>query len=152
MNLYPRALAILIYVQRRVISPHLTSAQRRNGLKNYMICNLAEFWQQVYVKLNKHIMKAKMFKTVEEWMSSKPDPEITQKVLTIVNREVVSQMKRELNGKKSELRKVEKTVESMKVIGLPIGDAVEKKITELKKELAELQKELPEPVRKKSAE
>jgi prefoldin subunit 5 len=97
-------------------------------------------------------MKAKMFKTVEEWMSSKPDPEITQKVLTIVNREVVSQMKRELNGKKSELRKVEKTVESMKVIGLPIGDAVEKKITELKKELAELQKELPEPVRKKSAE
>jgi prefoldin subunit 5 len=61
-------------------------------------------------------------------------------------------MKRELNGKKSELRKVEKTVESMKVIGLPIGDAVEKKITELKKELAELQKELPEPVRKKSAE
>lgn len=85
-------------------------------------------------------------------MSSKPDPEITQKVLTIVNREVVSQMKRELNGKKSELRKVEKTVESMKVIGLPIGDAVEKKITELKKELAELQKELPEPVRKKSAE
>mgnify|MGYP001208124464 CR=1 len=98
-------------------------------------------------------MKAKMFKTVEEWMSSKPDPEITQKVLTIVNREVVSQMKRELNGKKSELRKVEKTVESMKVIGLPIGDAVEKKITELKKELAELQKELPTPpVRKKSTE
>lgn len=85
-------------------------------------------------------------------MSSKPDSEITQKVLTIVNREVVSQMKRELNGKKSELRKVEKTVESMKVIGLPVGDAVEKKITELKKELAELQKELPEPVRKKSAE
>ena len=97
-------------------------------------------------------MKAKMFKTVEEWMSSKPDPEITQKVLTIVNREVVSQMKRELNGKKSELRKVEKTVESMKVIGLPVGDAVEKKITELKKELAELQKELPAPVRKKSTE
>jgi len=97
-------------------------------------------------------MKAKMFKTVEEWMSSKPDPEITQKVLTIVNREVVSQMKRELNSKKSELRRVEKTVESMKVIGLPVGDAVEKKITELKKELAELQKELPEPVRKKSSE
>jgi len=40
----------------------------------------------------------------------------------------------------------------MKAIGLPVGDAVEKKITELKKELAELQKELPEPVRKKSAE
>ena len=97
-------------------------------------------------------MKAKMFKTVEEWMSSKPDPEITQKVLTIVNREVVSQMKRELNSKKSELRRVEKTVESMKVIGLPVGDAVEKKITELKKELAELQKELPEPVRKKPSE
>ena len=97
-------------------------------------------------------MKAKMFKTVEEWMSSKPDPEITQKVLTIVNREVVSQMKRELNSKKSELRRVEKTVESMKVIGLPVGDAVEKKITELKKELAELQKELPAPVRKKSTE
>jgi len=62
-------------------------------------------------------------------------------------------MKRELNSKKSELRRVEKTVESMKVIGLPVGDAVEKKITELKKELAELQKELPTPpVRKKSTE
>jgi hypothetical protein len=97
-------------------------------------------------------MKAKMFKTVEEWMSSKPDNEITQKVLTIVNRGVVSQMKRELNSKKSELRKVERTIESMKSIGLPVGDAVEKKITELKKELVELQKELPEPVRKKSAE
>jgi len=118
-----------------------------------MICNLAEIWQQVYVKLNKHIMKAKMFKTIEEWTSSKPDTETTQKVLTIVNRGVVSQMRRELNGKRAELRKVERTVESMKSIGLPVGDAVEKKITELKKELVELQKELPTPpVRKKSTE
>ena len=117
-----------------------------------MICNLAEIWQQVYVKLNTHIMKAKMFKTIEEWTSSKPDTETIQKVLTIVNRGVVSQMRRELNGKKAELRKVERTVESMKAIGLPVGDAVEKKITELKKELAELQKELPAPVRKKSTE
>lgn len=130
----------------------MTSAQRRNGLKNYTICNLAEIWQQVYVKLNIHIMKAKMFKTIEEWTSSKPDTETIQKVLTIVNRGVVSQMRRELNGKKAELRKVERTVESMKAIGLPVGDAVEKKITELKKELAELQKELPAPVRKKSTE
>lgn len=97
-------------------------------------------------------MKAKMFKTIEEWTSSKPDTETIQKVLTIVNRVVVSQMKRELNGKKVELRKVERTIESMKAIGLPVGDVVEKKVTELKKELAELQKELPEPVRKKSAE
>ena len=98
-------------------------------------------------------MKAKMFKTIEEWTSSKPDTETIQKVLTIVNRGVVSQMKRELNGKKAELRKVERTVESMKSIGLPVGDAVEKKITELKKELVELQKELPTPpVRKKSTE
>jgi len=97
-------------------------------------------------------MKAKMFKTIEEWTSSKPDTETIQKVLTIVNRGVVSQMKRELNSKKAELRKVERTVESMKAIGLPVGDAVEKKITELKKELAELQKELPEPVRKKRTE
>lgn len=98
-------------------------------------------------------MKTKAFKSVEEWLSSKPDAETIQKVLTIVNRGVVSQMKRELNGKKSELRKVEKTVESMKAIGLPVGDAVEKKITELKKELAELQKVLPTPpIRKKSTE
>jgi len=98
-------------------------------------------------------MKAKMFKTIEEWTSSKPDTETTQKVLTIVNRGVVSQMRRELNGKRAELRKVERTVESMKSIGLPVGDAVEKKITELKKELVELQKELPTPpVRKKSTE
>ena len=81
-------------------------------------------------------MKAKMFKTIEEWTSSKPDTETIQRVLTIVNRGVVYQMKRELNGKKAELRKVERTVESMKAIGLPVGDAVEKKITELKKELA----------------
>jgi hypothetical protein len=117
-----------------------------------MIYNRAEFWQQVYVKLNTLIMKAKMFKTIEEWTSSKPDTETIQRVLTIVNRGVVSQMKRELNGKKAELRKVERTVESMKAIGLPVGDAVEKKITELKKELAELQKELPAPIRKKSTE
>jgi len=97
-------------------------------------------------------MKAKMFKTIEEWSSSKPDTESIQKVLTIVNRTVVSQMKRELNDKKAELRKVERTIGSMKAIGLPIGDAVEKKITELKKELAELQKELPEPIRKKRTE
>jgi len=93
-------------------------------------------------------MKAKMFKSVEEWITSKPDNETVQRVLTIVNRGVVSQMKREVNEKKSELRKIEKTVESLKKINLPAGDAVEKKISELKKELSELQKELPVPVKK----
>lgn len=94
-------------------------------------------------------MKTKAFKSVEEWLSSKPDAETIQKVLTIVNRGVVSQMKRELNGKKIELKRVERTVESMKKIGLPVGDAVEKRITELKKELSDLQKDIPEPARKK---
>jgi hypothetical protein len=94
-------------------------------------------------------MKTKAFKSVEEWLSSKPDEETIQKVLAIVNKGVVSQMKRELNGKKTELRKVERTIDSMKKIGLPVGDAVEKRISELKKELSDLQKDIPEPTRKK---
>ena len=80
-------------------------------------------------------METKMFKTVEEWIASKPDKEIITRVLNTVNRGVVSQMRREFNQKNSELKKIERTIETMQKLDLPVTIEVEDRVKFLKKEI-----------------
>lgn len=84
------------------------------------------------------------FKTVQEWLDSDPDQETINRVLNTVNRGVVSQMRRNLNQKKSELKKVERIVESMEKIKFPVTKEVKDRVEGLKKEIAKLEKGLPE--------
>ena len=93
-------------------------------------------------------MKTMMFKTVEEWVASKPDKETITRVLNTVNRGVVSQMRKELNQKNSELKKIERTIETMKKLDLPITVEVEDRVKFLKKEITDLMKDIPEPVKR----
>ncbi|MCK5134279.1 MAG: hypothetical protein KAR19_00720 [Bacteroidales bacterium] len=84
------------------------------------------------------------FKTVQEWLDSDPDQETISRVLNTVNRGVVSQMRRNLNQKKSELKKVERIVESMEKINFPVTKEVKDRVAALKKEIAKIEKRLPD--------
>ncbi len=97
-------------------------------------------------------MKTMTFKTVQEWVASNPDKETIERVLNTVNRGVVSQMRRELNQKNSELKKIERTIETMKKLDLPVTMEVEDRVKTLKKEITDLQKEIPQPTKKSPAE
>jgi hypothetical protein len=93
-------------------------------------------------------MKTKTFKSLNEWISSNPDEDTTQKILKLVNKGVMQSLKREFTQKKIEMKKIERTIDSMKLIGLPVTEAVEKRLIDIRKEIVELQKELPESVKK----
>jgi hypothetical protein len=93
-------------------------------------------------------MKTKMFITIEECVASNPDKETVTRVLNTVNRGVVSQMRRELNQKNSGLKKIERTIETMKKLDLPITMEVQDRIKSLKSEITDLKNEIPEPVKR----
>ncbi len=93
-------------------------------------------------------MKTQMFKTVEEWIASKPDKETITRVLNTVNRGVVSQMRRGFNQKNSELKKIERTIETMQKLDLPVTIEVEDRVKFLRKEITDLKKEIPEPAKR----
>lgn len=85
----------------------------------------------------------KMYKTVQEWLDSKPEKEVIDRVMSTINRGVVAQGRKELREKTQELSKVEKTITQMEKIDLPVGPEVKKRVQDLKKSIEELQKSLP---------
>lgn len=89
-------------------------------------------------------MKTKFFKTIDEWVKSNPDKETVARVLTMVNKGVITDIKRRIREKTSEIKKMGKMVDAMKDVGFPIDNSVLKKITDTKNEVSELEKQLPE--------
>jgi hypothetical protein len=89
-------------------------------------------------------MEVKFFKTIDEWVKSNPDKETVTRVLSIVNRGVITDIKKRIRERNSEIKKMEKMVNAMKDVGFPIDDSVLKKISDTKKEVDDLTKQLPE--------
>jgi hypothetical protein len=89
-------------------------------------------------------MEIKFFKTIDEWVKSNPDKEIIARVLTMVNKGVITDIKKRIREKNSEIKKMEKMVNAMKEVGFPIDNSVLKKITDTRNEVTELEKQLPE--------
>ena len=89
-------------------------------------------------------MEIKFFKTIDEWVTSNPDKETIARVLTMVNKGVITDIKKRIREKNSEIKKMEKMVNAMKDVGFPIDNSVVKKITDTRNEVTELEKQLPE--------
>jgi hypothetical protein len=89
-------------------------------------------------------METRFFKSIEDWVNSKPDKETVARVLATVNRGVVTGIRKQIRVKKSEVKKMEKMVNAMKDVGFPIDDSVLKKINETKSEITSLEKQLPQ--------
>jgi polyhydroxyalkanoate synthesis regulator phasin len=88
-------------------------------------------------------MEIKFFNTIDEWVKSNPDQETITKVLTMVNKRVITDIKKRIREKNSEIKKMEKMVNAMKDVGFPIDNSVLKKITNTRNEVTELEKQLP---------
>lgn len=89
-------------------------------------------------------METKFFKTIDEWVKSNPDKETIARVLTMVNKGVITDIKKRIREKNSQIKKMEKMVNAMKDVGFPIDNSVLKKITDTRNEISELEKQLPE--------
>ena len=89
-------------------------------------------------------MDINFFKTIDEWVQSNPDKETVTKVLNIVNKSVIAEIKKHIREKNSEIKKMERMVNAMKDVGFPIDNSVLKKITDTRNEVTELEKQLPQ--------
>ena len=90
----------------------------------------------------------KTYKNIQEWINSDPAEEEISKVLKLVNRSLIQQAKQEMWQKESHLRKMVKTVDSLKSLKLSVPKEYEATIKELRKELDDIKKALPTPVKK----
>ncbi len=89
-------------------------------------------------------MEIKFFKSIDEWVKSNPDEDIIARVLNTVNKGVITEIRKRIREKNSEIKKMEKMVNAMKDVGFPIDNSVLKKISETRNEVADLEKQLPE--------
>ena len=91
----------------------------------------------------------KTFKNISEFLASKPSKEEIAKILVVINKGAVVQLRKDFYKKSSELRKVERTINSMKSLIIPISSEVNERLTSLKTEIDEIKKSLPEKKVKK---
>lgn len=89
-------------------------------------------------------MEINFFKTIDEWVKSNPDNETVTKVLNMVNKGVIAEIKKLIREKNSEIKKMDKMVNAMKDVGFPIDNSILKKIADTRNEITELEKQLPE--------
>ncbi len=86
----------------------------------------------------------KTFKSIQDFLASKPSKEMVSKILVVINKGAIVEMRREFYKKSSEFRKVERTINSMKTLGIPISTEVNARVNSLKTEIEEIKKQLPE--------
>ena len=82
-------------------------------------------------------------KKMQEWLNSNPPGELVEKVLSMIDRSSVSVNRKILRDKSYEIKRVEKIIETMKKVDLPIGPEVHEKVKSLKKEISDLEKIVP---------
>ena len=88
-------------------------------------------------------MEIKFFKSIDEWVKSNPDKDTIASVLNTVNKGVMTEIRKKIREKKSEIKKMEKMVNAMKDVGFPIDNSVMKKISDTRSEVVDLEKQLP---------
>lgn len=85
----------------------------------------------------------KTYKTVNEWIKSNPSKEQVEKVLAIVNRGTIHELRVEISEKEKYLRKLLKTEKAFAEIDMKVPKDLEEKIKGVTNEVTDLKKELP---------
>ncbi len=89
-------------------------------------------------------MEIKFFRSIDEWVKSNPDEDTVARVLTSVNKGIITEIRKRIREKNGEIKKMEKMVNAMKEVGFPIDNSVLKKIADTRNEIVGLEKQLPE--------
>ena len=93
----------------------------------------------------------KNFKSIEEWLKSKPTSDELTKVLNFINRRESHNSKVEYYEKEKELRKLMTIAKYSKNLNLKMQPEIEKRLIELSKEVPELKKSVwPDGKKKRS--
>lgn len=90
----------------------------------------------------------KRFKSIEEWLKTKPSEEEQSKVLILIHRGETSRVRKELWEKDQYLRKLNSFANHCKKLGFSVPEGEKAALARTKKEIEDLKKELP-PVQKK---
>ena len=90
----------------------------------------------------------KQFTSIQEWNASKPSAEEVKRVLELINRNVKSEMKRELYKKQAELRKLNRLVTELNEIGLKPTKELTDKFQAKSREIESLNLEIGVPEKK----
>jgi len=84
------------------------------------------------------------FKSIQDWLSTKPGKEEQDKVLTLIHRGETSRVRKELYEKEGYLRKLQALANHFRKLDLKLPDSEYKLIEKTKTEIAELKKGLPD--------
>lgn len=98
---------------------------------------------------NLKLKKMEKYQSVEKWLASNPSKEVIEKVLNVINRGIMAEIRKEYWLKNSELVKMKKAIKSMESVGLTVSKEANDKVKVLTKELETIQKQLPTPKPKK---
>lgn len=90
----------------------------------------------------------KQFTTMQEWLKNKPSDQETGRVLEFINKNVKYEMRRDLNRKKYELKKLNRLISDMNSVGLNPSKEMEDMYIEKTKMVEVLTLEIGEPEKK----
>lgn len=83
------------------------------------------------------------FTSIESWLKTKPSKDQVTKVLNLINKGVVSNLRKEMYQAEDHLRKLRRTVVSLQKINCPVPEKIEKEIEETQKRIQDLKKVVP---------
>ncbi|GEM_PF-1626236 len=90
----------------------------------------------------------KQFTTIQDWFKNKPSEQEMTRVLEFINKNVKYEMKRELNKKQSELKKMNRLISDLNKVGFKPTKDMEESYTEKVKEVEALSLEIGVPEKK----
>jgi hypothetical protein len=85
----------------------------------------------------------KTYKSIENWLSSNPSNEEQLKVLALINKEGIKELRFEILKKEGNLKKIEKTYDFMTEQGFKMDQNFKTRKKELENEISTLKKLLP---------
>jgi hypothetical protein len=90
----------------------------------------------------------KQFTSMQEWAKSKPSDQETARVLEFINKNAKHEMKRDVNRKKYELKKLNRLISDMNSVGLKPSKEMDDMYTEKIRVVELLTLEIGEPEKK----
>lgn len=100
------------------------------------------------MKTTNETTTSRQFSNVNDWLKSKPSEEEIKKVLTLINRGSLKELRTELYKKEAELAKTSKFVLKMVEMGFNSTPEMTAKVDALVNEVKALKDLLPEPVKR----
>jgi len=90
----------------------------------------------------------KTLKSIQEWMDTNPSKEEVAKVLNLVNRGIITQMRREVYNSERDYNKLFNIQKRLDEIKIPVPKDITNNLKELRSKIDEMKKQLPTTVKR----